>query len=378
MLFDFEDRCFDTPTVDSAMSWREQVLLSGLIHLLVVLAVLFVPQLAFLRDAEARRAERLAEQAEMLAQAQMQAPQSDRPFIFVQPRVDLEAPDARADAPLSDQDRRAQSPFASRDPRNRLPNARGNSLDFVEAEDPSDTLDDQPRIGVPADASSPAPSETPDPDPRVDDLLAAAADVPPSESVEEPDEPEPDEPEDSEEPAEEMDRSTAELLADGALTVPRRSRSRRDPDPPNPRSDLFADGLLGGTLQDLGRYVRRESFGNVYGDTDRFAPWIQFDSKGVEFGPWLRRFIAQIRRNWFIPYAALSMHGNVQLTFYVHRDGTMTGLTVRRPSAVDAFTNSAFNALKSSNPTRPLPEEYPDDEAFFTITFYFNESPPRA
>ena len=373
MLFDFEDRCLDTPTVDSAMSWREQILLSGLIHLLVALAVLFVPQLSFVRDAEARRAERLAEQAELLALAQAPTPESGRPFIFVQPRVDLEAPDARPDAPLSDQDRRAQSPFASQDPRNRLPTARGNSIDFVEAEDPSATLDSEPRIGTPADASSPGAAETPEPDPRVDDLLAAAAEVPPSRSPEEPEEAY-----EEAEPAEEVKPTMEELLADGALTVPRPRGGRRDPDPPNPRADLFSDGLLGGTLSDLGRYVRRESFGNVYGDTDRFAPWIQFDTKGVEFGPWLRRFIAQIRRNWFIPYAALSMHGNVQLTFYVQRDGTMTGLTVRRPSAVDAFTNSAFNALKSSNPTRPLPAEYPDDNAFFTVTFYFNESPPQA
>ena len=374
MLFDFEDRCFDTPTVDPAMSWREQVLLSLLMHVLVVLVVLFVPELSFVRDAEARRAAELAEQAELLAQAQRPAPQTDRPFIFVQPRVDLEAPDAAPDAPFSDQDRRAQSPFASPDPRNRLPNARGNSLEFVEADDPSAVLDDRPRIGTPADGMSADPADVPDPDPRVDDLLAAAADVPPSRSAEDADAPE--EPEDPLERAEEVERRAAELLADGALTVPRQSRSRRDPDPPDARADLFADGLLGGNLRDLGRYVRRESFGNVYGDNDRFAPWIQFDSKGVEFGPWLRRFIAQIRRNWFIPYAALSMHGNVQLTFYVHRDGTLTDLTVRRPSAVDAFTNSAFNALKSSNPTRPLPAEYPDDQAFFTVTFFFNESPP--
>ena len=374
MLFDFEDRCFDTPTVDSAMSWREQVLLSLLIHLLVVLAVLFVPELSFVRDAQARRAERLAEQAELLAQMQPpRTPETDRPFIFVQPRVDLEAPNARPDAPFSDQDRRAQSPLASLDPRNRLPNARGNSMDFVEAEDPGGALDDQPRIGVPADASSADPAETPDPDPRVDDLLAALADVPPSQSPEEPEEESPDA-----DPEEETQPSAEELLAEGALTVPRPSGRRRDPDPPNPRADLFADGLLGGNLRDLERYVRRESFGNVYGDTGRFAPWIQFDTKGVEFGPWLRRFIAQIRRNWFIPYAALSMHGNVQLTFFVQRDGTLTELTVRRPSRVDAFTNSAFNALKSSNPTRPLPVEYPDDQAFFTVTFYFNESPPRA
>jgi hypothetical protein len=46
-----------------------------------------------------------------------------------------------------------------------------------------------------------------------------------------------------------------------------------------------------------------------------------------------------------------------------------------RPSAVGAFNNSSFNALAASNPTQPLPPEYPDDRAFFTITFFFNENP---
>ena len=30
----------------------------------------------------------------------------------------------------------------------------------------------------------------------------------------------------------------------------------------------------------------------------------------------------------------------------------------------------------SGKPTEPLPPEYPDDKAFFTVTFYYNESPP--
>ena len=50
--------------------------------------------------------------------------------------------------------------------------------------------------------------------------------------------------------------------------------------------------------------------------------------------------------------------------------------TVRRPSAVDAFTNSAFNAMSVSNPTHPLPPEYPEESVVFTVTFYFNETPP--
>ena len=34
-------------------------------------------------------------------------------------------------------------------------------------------------------------------------------------------------------------------------------------------------------------------------------------------------------------------------------------------------------ALSSSNPTQPLPPEYPDSKAFFTVTFFYNETPPR-
>ena len=28
------------------------------------------------------------------------------------------------------------------------------------------------------------------------------------------------------------------------------------------------------------------------------------------------------------------------------------------------------------SPTQPLPPEYPSDHAFFTVTFYYNETPP--
>jgi TonB family protein len=95
----------------------------------------------------------------------------------------------------------------------------------------------------------------------------------------------------------------------------------------------------------------------------------------VDFGPWLRRFIAQIRRNWNIPMAAMTMHGHVVVTFYVGKDGRITELHVLRPSNIDGFNNSSFNALAASNPTQPLPPEYPDDRAFFTITFFYNENP---
>ena len=75
-------------------------------------------------------------------------------------------------------------------------------------------------------------------------------------------------------------------------------------------------------------------------------------------------------------YAAMSLRGHVVLSFKVHKDGTITDLQIMQPSAIDAFTKSAFNAIKSSNPTVPLPLEFPDENAPFIVTFYFNETPP--
>jgi TonB family protein len=134
-------------------------------------------------------------------------------------------------------------------------------------------------------------------------------------------------------------------------------------------------GNLGDALRNLQRYVDQESFDNQRGGTQEFGPAIQFDTKGVEFGPWIRRFVAQVKRNWFVPYAAMSLRGRVVITFFVHRSGALTDVTVIGPSSVDSFNLAARNALLASNPTEPLPPEYPDDKAFFTVTFFYNESP---
>jgi len=107
-----------------------------------------------------------------------------------------------------------------------------------------------------------------------------------------------------------------------------------------------------------------------------FGPSFQFDTRGVDFGSWLRRFRAQVYRNWLIPYAAMALHGHTILRFTIHRDGAITDLVILQPSAVDAFNKGAFNAIKSSDPTVPLPSEYPDDWMVMTVIFYYNENPP--
>jgi TonB family protein len=107
------------------------------------------------------------------------------------------------------------------------------------------------------------------------------------------------------------------------------------------------------------------------------GPSFQFDAKGADFSRWLRVFRAQMYRNWLVPYAAMHLHGHATLRVTIHRDGAITDLTIVEPSTVEAFTKASFNALKASDPTPPLPPDYPDETIVMTVTFYYNERPPE-
>jgi len=318
MYFDFEDYRPDTPTVGPAISWREGILLSIIFHLLMVITLIVSPRIFPVdREAERARLEKLAEQQRERDNAQ---------FVFVAPRLDTPAPKAPDRADLSDQDRAARAPQRAPDPKNEAPLARGNTPERVEE--------------LPAPA---ARGEGPQPDPAAGEQ---ARNTPPQ-----PEPPAPD--------------------SQSALQLPA-------PTPPpantgaNGRSPV-AGGSLGDALKNLERYV--QTFDNPQGGGGQFGPEIQFDTKGVEFGPWIRRFVAQVKRNWLIPNAAMFNSGHVVIQFNVHKDGRITDLAIVGPCPIEAFNQAAYGALSTSNPTQPLPPAYPADKAFFTVTFFYNETP---
>lgn len=257
-------------------------------------------------------------EAEQVAQPlpEQQRPEDQPRFVFVQPKVDLPPTREPDRVELSDVDRSARA--AERAPvlDNPLPFVRGNSTERTET-----TPDERMKGNGPA--PEPAPESPPVEMPRPADNRA--------------------------------DPQTA-------------MAQRPTPQPP-------AGGSLGEALRNLQKYVENESFDNQKGQVQEFGP-LQFDTKGVEFGPWIRRFVSQVRRNWFVPYAAMTMRGRVVITFFVHRNGAITDVTVIRPSEIASFNTAAVNALLASSPTAALPPEYPDDKAFFTVTFFYNESPP--
>ncbi len=319
MYLDFEDYRPDIQPIGRAISWREGVLISIIVHLVMVIVLILAPRF-FPYDPAADRAR---------AVPLVKPPDATR-FVFVQPRVDMKALRAPDRAPASDQDRLARAPERAPKPSDPLPFARGNSPEPVESVEQQTARGQGPR-----------------PDPEQGRL---------SEPKNEP----------------------------GSQRLPESQSALQLPTPRPPTSQSGAAGRtqapgggLGDALRNLQRYVQRDSFDNPQGGGGQFGPELQFDTKGVEFGPWVRRFIAQVKRNWLIPYAAMSLKGHVAITFNVHKDGRITDLMVVDPCPVDAFNNAAFGALSGSNPTQPLPPEYPADKAFFTVTFFYNETPPR-
>ncbi|MGE3275637.1 MAG: TonB family protein [Vicinamibacterales bacterium] len=315
MYFDFDDRYETVEPVGGRLTRRDGVLLSVVVHALLLTLALILPELGLLPARQPQEAQ--------VVQAERERPR----FVYVAPQVDLEAEQPKPQAEASDKDRVARAPAPPRpDASNPLPYAEGNSTNRVEA-----------APDVRARGRGPAP-----------------------------------------EPAPERPGAEAEQ-AERQPELPSESTStalERPPQPAQPAAQQRqqAGGSLGDALKNLQQYIDKESFGNPQGAVQDLGP-LQFDTKGVEFGPWVRRFIAQVRRNWFIPYAAMAMRGKVVLTFNVHKNGRITDLSVVGPADVDSFNTAAFNALAASDPTEPLPPEYPDEKAFFTVTFYYNESP---
>jgi TonB family protein len=105
--------------------------------------------------------------------------------------------------------------------------------------------------------------------------------------------------------------------------------------------------------------------------TQSGSPTMAFDSKGVDMGPWIRRFISQVRRNWMVPRSAMSCQGNVELTFIVHRDGTIADVAVSKPSNIESFNRASRQAIIASSPAGPIPEQYPDETMKFAVTFFY-------
>jgi len=241
--------------------------------------------------------------------AQPMPPPDPVKFVYMEPRVDRSVMPVRP-AEMSDLDRRSATRERAPIPQNTAPFSKGNTPEKTE--------------GAPA---------TP-----TDKLAGAESSAPPSPATSPPPE-----------------------VASKVLPTP------------TPATPAPGGGQLGQSLKNLQQYLRGEQFNNQQGGQTDLDADIQFDAKGADFGPWLRRFRNQVKRNWLIPGAAEFIRGEeiVVAQFNVHRNGQITDLVQISGASMPALTTAAINALRLSNPAPQLPADYPDDKVFFTVSFHY-------
>jgi TonB family protein len=284
MYFDFEDQRPDISGIESAFTIRDGVLLSLVVHGLIAIAVAFAPRVLTMRAAVPVQ----------LAQAELQKPKESVRFVFVQPRIDRPSRIAPPVSRLRPESRSALAGQAA-DAGKRKPFIRGNTPEPIERK---------------ADESIPrGRGNTPEP---ADANASAAASAP--------------------------SKPTPESQV--ASILPQANRPAYSP----PASGGRTGGSLGDSLRgDLSRYLKGEQFDNQKGGA-QFGSDLQFDTKGVEFGPWVRRFKALVQRNWepLIPDApmAMRMQGRVVITLNIHKDGTITDVRVLSPCPIDGYNTA--------------------------------------
>ena len=253
-------------------------------------------------------------------------------FEFVDLANEREERPASDRAPLSDLDRRAHG--GEGDEASDRPSSAGNTFQLVQSEG-GQVLD----RGAPPQRAGPPTEPVPMPEPEPERA---------------PEDAQPDEPQDRLEPegAGEPAPETAEQQP--ALRLP-----------PTDSWTLPPDG--GGLPENPDRDGGRVDAGGL-----------SFDTQWYDWGPYAKKMLAKIRRNWRIPeIALLGVSGVVQVRYYIERDGTVTGLQITSESGKPPMDFAARDAIGNASPFDPLPSDLTGVEREgVTITFYYNMSPP--
>jgi TonB family protein len=105
------------------------------------------------------------------------------------------------------------------------------------------------------------------------------------------------------------------------------------------------------------------------------------DTMGVDFGPYLKHVVDEVRRNWYnlIPESArapLVKKGKVSIEFAILKDGRVAGMQYVSGSGDVALDRAAYAGITASNPFPPLPNEFGGQ--YLALRFHFFYNPDRA
>jgi TonB family protein len=174
----------------------------------------------------------------------------------------------------------------------------------------------------------------------------------------------------------------------GGVRAPQQQMQARLQTPPVGKPNPFAQALSpGSALEEAARAAAKRSAGG-FGGGDyglgvgsphgvQSGMEILSDTMGVDFGPYLARVLHDVRLNWYnvIPEAArapLLKKGQVQIIFYIMKDGSVQGLQIEGPSGDVSLDRAAQAGITASNPFPPLPREFGGPYLALRFRFFYN------
>jgi TonB family protein len=106
---------------------------------------------------------------------------------------------------------------------------------------------------------------------------------------------------------------------------------------------------------------------------------LSFETQWYDWGPYAASMVSRIRVNWYAnmpPLIRTGMKGVVTIRFAIHRDGSITDVTIVNSSTIPPYDFAAKHAIELSSPLNPLPKDFPNEMEHVTCMFFYNEEPP--
>jgi protein TonB len=137
-----------------------------------------------------------------------------------------------------------------------------------------------------------------------------------------------------------------------------------------------------GKVASLGGGRQGLDLGQLGGDkgTAEAGP-LSFETTWYDWGEYAESMVGKIRVHWYeempMPLLQTGMKGVVTIRFTIHRDGTITDVTIITSSGIAPYDYAAKKAIELASPLKPLPADFPKETEHVTAMFYYNSEPPR-
>ena len=108
---------------------------------------------------------------------------------------------------------------------------------------------------------------------------------------------------------------------------------------------------------------------------------LSFETQWYDWGEYAESMVGKIRVHWYeempMPLLQSGLKGVVTIRFTIHRDGSITDVTLITSSGVAPYDYAAKKAIELASPLKPLPGDFPKETEHVTAMFYYNSEPPR-